>query len=446
MSAYLRIAGRNLVQSHRRTALLGGALALVTALLVLLMSLSAGISDTMIRVATTLSAGHVNVAGFYKVGPNEVGAAVFGAQAVREKVEAITPGLDYVVSRQRGWGRVVGIDGSIQCGITGLEPAKEARFFDALRLAAESEYKEGGRAETFGDPREVSEPNRIVLFAGQAKRLGVVVGDPVTVTIETFGGMTNSAEFVVAAVARDMGMMTSWQTVTSADSVRRLYDMKEDATGVIQVYLRDPTMAESVLGTLREGLAADFQLMDHDGNPFFMKFDRVLAEDWVGQKLDLTTWRDEVSFLTWIVTALDAISFFLTFVLLLIIAAGIANAMTIAVRSRTAEVGTIRAIGMRRGQVLNLFLIEALLLGLGATGVGALVGVGLALGIDAAAIEVPVEAMQAILLSDTLHLSVRPGAVLGAVVGFTLVSGLAALGPAYRASRLQPVTAIHHIA
>jgi putative ABC transport system permease protein len=265
------------------------------------------------------------------------------------------------------------------------------------------------------------------------------------VTFDTFGGMTNSADFVVAAVARDMGMMTSWQTVTSADSVRRLYDMKEDATGVIQVYLRDPTMAESVLGTLREGLAADFQLMDHDGNPFFMKFDRVLAEDWVGQKLDLTTWRDEVSYVTWVVDVLDGLAFLLIGILVAIIGVGIMNTMWIAVRERTGEIGTLRAVGMQQPRVLLMFVLEALLLGLFATTSGALIGAVAAVAIDAARLPLPIEAVRVFLMSDTLRLSVEPAHIVQAIVVFTSITVVSALWPATRAARMQPVTAIQHV-
>ena len=51
----LLIAMRNLVQARVRTLFLGTALTLVTMLLVILMGLSQGISDNIVRSATTLS-------------------------------------------------------------------------------------------------------------------------------------------------------------------------------------------------------------------------------------------------------------------------------------------------------------------------------------------------------------------------------------------------------
>ena len=68
MKIYFIIALRNLIQAKRRTLLLGLALSTVTLLLVLLLSWSNGIADTMVRSATALSSGHVNVAGWITKG------------------------------------------------------------------------------------------------------------------------------------------------------------------------------------------------------------------------------------------------------------------------------------------------------------------------------------------------------------------------------------------
>jgi ABC-type lipoprotein release transport system permease subunit len=119
--------------------------------------------------------------------------------------------------------------------------------------------------------------------------------------------------------------------------------------------------------------------------------------------------------------------------------------MWMAVRERTREIGTLRAIGMSRRRVLGLFLCEGLLLGLAATVVGALVGAGLGLGLDALHVELSNEAARMILMSDTLHLRVSGGQVFGAVALLTVLTTLATLGPALRASRMRPITAIHHL-
>ena len=311
--------------------------------------------------------------------------------------------------------------------------------------APERDYRKDGGDAAPGRFEDLANPGAVVLFASQARRLEVVVGDAITVQTETRGGQTNTLDLQVVAVARDVGLLSNFAVFVTAADCRTLYQLNPDTTGAFWVYLQDIGDAEDAMNHLREVFAREgYVVMDHVPQPFFMKFDSVAGEDWTGQKLDLTIWRDEVSFLTWILTAFDTVTWMLSVILVAIIAVGIMNALYNAVRERTREIGTLRAIGMSRGQVLAMILLEALLLGALATTAGAAAGAIVALAIDAARFVIPVDAVRAILLADTLHLVVRPRAVATAVVSLTLLTGLAAIWPAVRAARLRPITAIGH--
>jgi putative ABC transport system permease protein len=446
MRVLLLIAARNLLQARRRTAMLATAIGLVTMMLVLLMAISEGISDNLVQAATTMSGGHVNVAGFYKATPGSAMPLVTDVSKVREIVEKNTPDLDYVIDRQRGWGKLISETDSLQTGVSGIHAAEEDRFFERLQLAKESEYKEGGRDEVLGDPRRLAEPNTVLLFANQAKRLEVTVGDTVTFRTEMAGGRSNTADATVVAVAKDVGLLSSFAVFVPASLCHELYQTGDDVTGAVWVYLHDIDDAEATMKHLREVFAKEgYTVRDHEAAPFFMKFEAVAGEDWVGQQMDITTWKDEVAMLTTVITAFDTVTGFLIAILVVIIAVGITNAMWNAVRERTREVGTMRAIGMRRGRVAALFLIEAVLLGLFATTSGAAAGTLVALAIDAMHIEVPVDAMKAILLSDTIHLVVTPASLAGSIVALTSFTALAALWPSIRAALLRPVIALGHV-
>ena len=286
----------------------------------------------------------------------------------------------------------------------------------------------------------------MIIFAKNAKRLEVGVGDAVTFVTETNDGRTNTIDLTVVAVARDLGMLSGWSSLVNQESLKKVYKLSDDTTGAYWVYVKDISKADAVMADLRVALAQDgFQLMDHDPNPFFFKFETVAGEDWTGQKLDLTIWRDEVSFLTQILDAFDVVTVFVASILLIIIAIGISNTMFNTVRERTREIGTMRAIGIHRRGVLALFLLEAALLGLFATTSGAIVGSGIAFAIDAAAIPVPNEALRAILLSETLKMSVRPGTLVLSVVFLTVCTALAAAWPSLRAARMRPIVALGYV-
>lgn len=446
MKVYLQIALRNLLQARRRTAFLGTAIAAVTMLLVLLSALSQGIKDNLIFASTAISTGHVNVSGFYKAAPGDAAPLVTDAATVRRILEEEIDGVVEVIDRGNGFGKLVSETGSMQAVLQGVDITRESRFLEAIQLAPESAYREGGRDEVLGDARALTEPGTVLLFVDQARRLGITVGDTLTIKTETLKGATNTADVRVVAIAHDIGLMSGWYAFVNADALRVLYQLREDTTGALKIYLDDIERSDEVVGQVRTVLLEHgYELMDYDPRPYFMKFEQVMSEDWTGQKLDVTKWEDEVSFMVWILTAVDMVSFILVSVLTVIIVIGIMNTMWIAVRERTREVGTLRAIGMRKRQILIMFMTEAVLLGAAATVLGAVLGALIALSIDAAGIRAPIEAMQIVLMSDTIGMSVQPGQLVSAVVLFTTITALSAVWPSVRASRLQPVTAIHHI-
>lgn len=442
---YAMIGSRNLLQSRRRTFILGAALAFVTVLFVLFQSLLAGATEGMIRSATTLSAGHLNVGGFYKLNVSDASPVLIKAPEIRKVVEEGTPGLDFVIDRQRGWAKLVSDTSSQLAGLTGIDPREERRLFQTLILAEESSYKEGGSSERRGDLSRVGQDGTITLFASQAKRLSVGVGDDVVVTSQALRGAANSAQLTVVAVCEDLGLLSSWSTFVSKQMVKDLYGLKDDTTGVVMVYLKDINQSEATMGVLRNLLdQRGYKLMDHESQPFFAKFQSVMSEDWTGQKLDVTTWSDEVSFLVQIVNGIRFVGTLLLTILLVIIVVGIINTMWISVRERTPEIGTLRAVGMQQHRVLAMFLAEAGILGLAAAAAGLVVGSVIALSLNGLGIKLK-DALRFILVSDTLHFSLTAGALVGSLALFTFVTALAALWPALRAARLQPVTAIQSV-
>ena len=95
-------------------------------------------------------------------------------------------------------------------------------------------------------------------------------------------------------------------TYSKGESLRELYQYQPGTTGAIQLYLRPEALPQldAVAARLRSALAdAGYRLMDPDPRAFWMKFDSVAREDWTGQKLDVTSWEDELSFLTWTLQA-----------------------------------------------------------------------------------------------------------------------------------------------
>jgi putative ABC transport system permease protein len=432
MGQLFLIAGRSLLQHKIRTFLIGAAIAFVTALLLILTGISTGMRDTMLESATTLMTGHVNVAGFYKVTAGQSAPVVTQYKKVLELVKKEVPELDYVAQRGRGWAKLVSDTGSIQVGIGGIDITNEPGF---KRVIVPHE----------GKLDDLAKPNAIMIFEEQAKKLGVKVGDTMTLSAPTFRGTNNTVDVTLVCIANNVGLMSSWNVFMHDATLRALYQLNDDTTGALQLYLKDLKDVAAVQGRLRTSFAKNgFAIMDDDPRAFWMKFETVNRENWTGQKLDITNWEDEISFMKWTVTALTGLSVVVTVILLFIICVGIMNIMWITIRERTREIGTLRAIGMQRTGVLSMFLTEGFLLGLCGTGLGAVVGLLVSAGLNAAQVPVPL-GVQLFLMTDRLVLTPTVGWVIFAVVFITFCITAISLIPSFLAARMKPVTAMHHI-
>ena len=427
------IAIRSLFQHRRRSLFLGLALCGVTCLLVLLTGLSAGIRSTLLHTATTLTSGHLNVGGFFKVTAGQSAPVVTDYATVLETVKKSLPQMRFAVQRGRGWAKIISDRGSIQSGIGGIDIAAEPEFKKVVQVVA-------------GNIEDLAQPNTIMVFAGQLEKLDVRIGDAITISAQTTRGVANTIDTKVVAIAKDVGLLSKWNVYVPNQTLRDLYQLRDDATGAIHIHLPESALGNigALAARLRTALAeAGHRVMEPNPQAFWMKFQSVNREDWTGQKLDVTTWEDELSFMTWTLQALSGLTFVLMVILVAIVVTGIMNTMWIAIRERTREIGTLRAIGMQRGSVSRMFLVESLLLGLMGSVAGALLGTGLAALINAAHISVPLS-VQLFLMSDEVKLAVRPGALINAVLLLTAVTGLAALYPSIRAARLRPIEAMSH--
>jgi putative ABC transport system permease protein len=151
----------------------------------------------------------------------------------------------------------------------------------------------------------------------------------------------------------------------------------------------------------------------------------------------------------------DTLTSFFTIIGLVALMAGafgVINTMMMSIGERTREIGTLRAIGATKGQVLRLFMSEAFLIGV----IGAVAGV--VIGI---AVSIALPSLGGSSLTGAgggfggpgggglLRGSLRPdltlnNLVLSLALG-TLVGTLAGIYPAWRASRMDPVEALRHV-
>lgn len=160
--------------------------------------------------------------------------------------------------------------------------------------------------------------------------------------------------------------------------------------------------------------------------------------------LDVRDFGELTPFYGQVVKMFSSIFLFIALVMGVIVLFAVVNTMTMNVMERTNEIGTIRAMGVRRSGIRSQFIIEGALIG----AIGATIGAGLAYFIAAVINHagltwIPPGNASAVPLR--LDVAGRPFLVVGAWIGLALVATLAALLPSNRAARLPVVDALRHI-
>jgi putative ABC transport system permease protein len=115
-----------------------------------------------------------------------------------------------------------------------------------------------------------------------------------------------------------------------------------------------------------------------------------------------------------------------------------------AVVERTVEIGTLRAIGLRRGGIRALFICEGLLLGVIGAALGVAISLALAYAVNHSGMTwLPPGRVEPVPL--TVRVWGEMPLIWGTVVGLIVVAIISAFLPAHRASKLNIVDALRHV-
>jgi len=160
--------------------------------------------------------------------------------------------------------------------------------------------------------------------------------------------------------------------------------------------------------------------------------------------VDVQTMYENASIIIKLEYALNLITLVAVLILFFIIQVGVVNTLRMTIKERTREIGTIRAIGMQKGEVRNIFLLETFFLSLFAC----LAGLGLAFagmwGLTRIRFETEGNPLGMLLVDGRLHFQPT---LLGTVLYLLLILAIAALTawfPARRAANIPAAEALRH--
>jgi lipoprotein-releasing system permease protein len=271
---------------------------------------------------------------------------------------------------------------------------------------------------------------RVILGSALATELALEVGQSVVLmapegSATPAGFAPRMRRFTVSGIF-DSGMyeFDRGLALTHMADASKLYRLGDRVTG-LRLALTDPFLAPLVVRTVARAI-------DYDGKGYFVS-------DWT---------RDHAAFFRSIELT-KSMMFFILLILVVVAAINLVATLVMIVKEKQTDIAILRTIGAAPGNVLKMFLVQGALIGLVGTVAGALLGWVLALNVTQvihtieSAFGIKFLDASVYLMSD-LPSEVRLGDVLQVCTVALVLSALATIYPAWRASRTLPAEALRH--
>jgi len=469
MKLLIKIAFRNMLRNLRRSLMTGSAVA-AGALALLLFGGFAAYIFAGLETNNVQRIGHLTVfrEGYFLLGAGN--PAAYGIDGYRQVIELIErdPMLGPLINVITPTQSLVGIAGNFSGGVeasktflgTGLIPSNRERM---------RQWDEFGAGAGYVPDRRMSDedPSRGEIGVGLARVLGLcgplgLHGCPALAAVRSPSGEAAGAASreLTDLAARDLAARAPGSdpapqidllaaTAGGAPNVVQLAVGGAEPQGVKEL---DDNFVAMPLGLAQQLV---YGRGEHKATGIVLQLHR--SEDMPAARARLTTLfrqknldleiRDfgELSpFYGQVKNMFSAIFLFIALVMGVIVLFAVVNTMTMNVMERTNEVGTLRALGVRRAGIRSQFTVEGVLIGaIGAT-LGAVLALAIAALINHAGLTwIPPGNATAVPLR--LDVAGRASLVGGAWLGLAIVTTLAALLPANRAARLPVVDALRHV-
>lgn len=298
---------------------------------------------------------------------------------------------------------------------------------DPDRVGKVTELVHNMKAGRLQDLKEAGEYPGIVLGVELSKRLGVSINDTIQVisplgTMTPMGMMPKMRRFRVVGVFYS-GMYEYDNTLAyvSVESAQKFLGMGGSVTG-IEVKTNDIYGVKEIGKEIRQKL----------GIPFWTK-------DWMEMNRNLFS-----------ALKLEKIIMFIILVLIVLVAAfNIISTLIMVVMEKQKDIAILKSMGARSRGILKIFVIEGLVIGVVGTILGTIQGLLIALNMDAIQQFLEAQLGYKVLASDVYYIDKLPSQVNPLDVGLIiataiLISLLATLYPAWRASKLDPAEALRY--
>ncbi len=412
MGNLFKIAIRNLRRYKRRTLLTASLVMIGVIFVILYISVSGSFKNMMVGQITDSMLGHLEVhrKGYLASIDNLPLNLNLNPQAFKKLADILNkqPEVEAFSPRIKFGGMFSTFVETTNIRLNGVSPDQEFKTIPLLP----SRIIRGQKTLNRG---EILVPDLL------AKGMKVNVGDTVVIVATNKDGSVNGKQFKISGVLESVTGPGGRDGYIHIDDAMETLRMEEREISEVAIRLKHFGQLNPFSEKLEGLLAGE---VNKEGKPIF----------------EVHTWEKLSPFYN-IARMIDVMSFFIKLMLIAVVLISIMNVMIMAVYERIREIGTIAAIGTLPGKILSMFLVEGLCLGAMGAVAGNIVGIIIILILNRIGITFDFGMQKGLVLSA----SIAPGDVLIISLIVILISVIASLQPAFKASRMEPIKALRHV-
>jgi putative ABC transport system permease protein len=423
MWTLFKLAFRNIFRFKRRTFITLSAISVGLGLLILSICLMNGVDKQSISNIINCQTSHIKIfkAGYFeKRDELPMDITIKDPDRIRSLLKDV-PGIMGTESRVLfGAGLIKGMD-ELPCLGVAIDPLVDPGLFIIKESLVEGAWLEPDDA-------------KMLVGKGLAKDIGLAVGDLVTVRLIT---STGKEDF-------------SWNAVDL--EIKGIFDSGHPNVDNQRIIIPLQTAMESL--SLNSEVTEIVVRLNSDDNKTIATVQARLKEILKTQedRFEVVTWKDLAGMFLTISKMKTRNSGMIIFIMLFIASMGIINTMLMSVMERTREIGMFSAMGMKKSEIMTLFIFEGGFIG----AIGALLGCILG-GLTSWYFEVEGLSMagfgetyqkvaQSIYpVKDVFYADLTMDVLVMTFIFGVAIAVLASFYPARKAAKLNPIEALRHI-
>jgi putative ABC transport system permease protein len=438
MAAIAVMALKNLNRQKKRSILLGGAIAFGVLIIMVIDGFAGAFMQNVSENVADIAAGHIFISGSVQSDSGKTFSVIRDDSILTQVIKDTRIPSLFISKRSVARGTIIFESKQAQISVQGVDFSSEHYLTSRLIISQ-------------GSFAAMSNPQGLILSEQTARKLNVQVGDRLILQLTTVTGQQNVGDMTLVATTPDTGFVSDLSAYANLSYVNELLNLGAGEYQTLGIYLPSLSGMDRYADALYAELKTKANVKERTKASAVGGFgmggmggffgDTASVGTWTGVRYSVTTLDDMLSSVKQIVGVLNSVSLGILVVLFVIIMVGILNTFRMTMFERIREIGTMRAIGMQRGQVRNLFLLEALFLAIA----GMVVGIALAalvmgilslfnLGVDSP--------LFMILRKGHFSFKVPLGRGLMNILIIAILTLCAAYLPARSAARLEPAQAL----